>query len=66
MFDKDADAEARPESAEKIAVTPAEGEAVVAESATIRTIRYLDDTTFRKCLEEVVTTHSRLLSKLAE
>ena len=34
--------------------------------APTRTIRYVDDKTFNRCLDEVVAAHDRLLAKLAE
>ena len=66
MFDKDADAGTQPKPAEVAAVTSEEADAASKASTVTRTIRYMDDETFRNRLEEVVVTHSRLLSKLAE
>ena len=39
---------------------------VQADSAAARTIRYMDDDTFRRSLDKVVNAHDRLLAKLAE
>ena len=64
MLDHHANTEAR--SNPTVVASTDLAKAPASEQVPARTIRYMDDADFRACLEKVMTTHHRLLSKLAE